>query len=76
MSTAAPRIYRAPDVCSRTGLSRSQIYRLVQLGQFPGPVQLSARVSGWVASEVDGWISSRIAASQRTAQCRPQTEPA
>lgn len=53
---------RLPQVKVRTGLSRSEIYRRVQCGDFPAPVPLGARASAWVASEVDAYIAARIAA--------------
>jgi prophage regulatory protein len=50
---------RLPTVIERTGLSRSSIYRLVQLGRFPAPVKLSERASAWRESDVVAWLESR-----------------
>jgi hypothetical protein len=47
--------------------TRSAIYRLCQLGQFPRPIALGPRASAWPSDEVDGWIAARIAASRRIA---------
>jgi prophage regulatory protein len=57
-------LLRLPAVVARTGLSRSAIYRLGQLGQFPRPVSIGPRASAWPSDEVDVWIASRIAASR------------
>ncbi|MBU8976399.1 AlpA family transcriptional regulator [Lysobacter sp. MMG2] len=53
---------RLPSVKARTGLSRSEIYRRIASGHFPQPVKLGSRASAWVASEVDAYIASRVAA--------------
>lgn len=52
-------ILRRPQVENKTGLGRSSIYRLIQLGQFPKPIKLTERSVGWLESEIDNWIQSR-----------------
>jgi prophage regulatory protein len=52
---------RLPQVKARTGLSRSEIYRRIAIGDFPAPVKLGQRASAWGKHEVDAWISQRIA---------------
>jgi prophage regulatory protein len=52
---------RLPQVKARTGLSRSEIYRRIAIGDFPAPVKLGQRASAWSKHEVDAWISQRIA---------------
>jgi prophage regulatory protein len=54
------RMLRLPEVVRRTALSRSQIYRLIELGTFPRQVSLSERAAGWVEEDVDGWLRERI----------------
>jgi prophage regulatory protein len=58
------RMLRLPDVMQKTGLSRSQIYRLIALGSFPTQIQLGDRSAGWIESEIDGWLGERIALSR------------
>jgi len=58
------RMLRLPEVVNRTALSRSQIYRLIELGTFPKQVALGERSAGWVEEEVDGWLRERIARSR------------
>jgi prophage regulatory protein len=49
------------EVMAQTGLSRSHVYSLAQIGHFPRQVKLTERSSAWVESEVQEWIESRIA---------------
>jgi prophage regulatory protein len=42
--------------------SKMHIWRLEKAGQFPRHVQVSAQRVAWVESEIDEWISARIAA--------------
>jgi prophage regulatory protein len=63
-------LLRLPAVIARTGLSRSAIYRLGQLGQFPRPVAIGPRASAWPSNEVDAWIAARIAASRAVTVAR------
>lgn len=63
MSTEV-RVLRLGAVCDKTGLRKSQIYRLESLGRFPARIKLSDRASGWVLTEIDHWILERIQASR------------
>jgi len=54
-------IIRLPQVIQKTGLSRSSIYAAIANGKFPKQIKLTKRSSGWLESEVDSWISSRVA---------------
>lgn len=53
------QILRLPQVTSAVGLSRATIYRLLSERRFPQPVRLSSQAVGWLASEVEEWITSR-----------------
>lgn len=55
-------ILRLPDVVKITGVCRSNLYALIQRGQFPKPVKLSVRSVGWRQSEVNTWLSELKAA--------------
>ena len=55
-------LLRMPEIVRRTGLSRSTVYRMVERGEFPGPVQLTSRTVAWASCDVDGWIKRRISA--------------
>jgi len=54
-------IIRLPQVVSLTGLCKSSIYSLIVKGEFPKQIKLTSRSSGWLESEVDQWISDRVA---------------
>jgi len=50
---------RIGNVCRLTGLSKPTIYRLIRRGEFPRPVRLSLRASGWLLSDVESFVLSR-----------------
>jgi len=54
-------IIRLPQVIQKTGLSRSSIYSAIADKAFPAQLKLTQRSSGWLESEVDQWISDRVA---------------
>lgn len=54
------RVIRLPEVIKITGLSRSTIYTHINYGLFPKNINLGARSVGWLESEVDAWLQSRI----------------
>ena len=54
------KFLRLPEVKDAVGMSRSQIYRLIQLGQFPKPVKIGARVSVWPDNIVKEWQEARL----------------
>lgn len=47
-----------------TGLSRSTIYAMMKNGTFPKSLSLGARAIGWLESDIQSWIDSRISASK------------
>jgi prophage regulatory protein len=51
---------RLPQVIELTGLAKSSIYRLIDEGDFPKQIQLGARSVGWVKSQVEDWILSKV----------------
>lgn len=61
-------ILRRRQVEARTGLSRSSIYNKLSAKSqqydptFPVQVRLGADAVGWLESEVEAWIQSRIEA--------------
>jgi prophage regulatory protein len=62
MTTTPAQMLRLIDVTRVTGLSRSTIYRMQALGQFPKAVKLTARTVAWMAHEIAQWLTSRVAA--------------
>ncbi|MGH7239911.1 MAG: AlpA family transcriptional regulator [Candidatus Saccharimonadales bacterium] len=56
----ATALLRLPQVRQLTGLSRSEIYRRMGLGEFPAKVSLGVRAVGWIETEIQQWIEGRI----------------
>jgi prophage regulatory protein len=54
-------IIRLPKTIEKTGLSRSTIYKLESLGDFPKKIKLSPRTMGFLESEVDKWLADKAA---------------
>lgn len=55
-------LLRWPDVQSCCGLSRSRAHELAAEGKFPKPVKIGGgRASAWIKSEIEAWISTKIA---------------
>ena len=46
-----------------TGQSRSNIYRLIRLGQFPKPIRLGGNAIGWRLSSIRQWVAEREGAA-------------
>ena len=59
MSTQT-RIIRLTEVIEIVGLGKSSIYALMKKGDFPKQIKLGARASGWIESEIDEWIETRV----------------
>ena len=53
-------LLKIQKVIELTTLSRSTIYRLVEIGKFPKPVKLTTRTIGWVEEEVKEFIQNKI----------------
>ena len=58
-------VLRLEQVKKASGLPGSTIYALGRKGEFPRPFKLSAKSSGWLASEVESWRQARIEASRK-----------
>lgn len=60
MSQTEPEVLlRAHEVCRRTTLSRTAIYRAIRLGTFPRPVKVTKFVSAWREADINEWIRAR-----------------
>lgn len=56
---SSEKILKLKEVVDIVGLSRSSVYTLIQRGEFPRPIKMSMRSSGWLRSEIETWIASR-----------------
>jgi prophage regulatory protein len=60
-------ILRLPEVEKRTGLRRASIYRRAAAGTFPKPIRMGPNSTGWLESEIDGFIAEAVAQRDRGA---------
>ena len=58
------QMLRLENVKSKTGLSRSTIYRLMDEGLFSNQINLGYRAVAWLESEVDNWLDEKISSSR------------
>ncbi|WP_164280630.1 helix-turn-helix transcriptional regulator [Stenotrophomonas indicatrix] len=58
------RLLRRSEVMLRVGMAKSTLYSRISAGTFPKPVPVGCSVR-WVESEVEAWISERIAARDK-----------
>lgn len=54
------RFLRLPEVLSRAGVAKTQLYALVKKGDFPAP-RKAGRMSYWPDFEVTAWQHARLA---------------
>ena len=50
------------EVLSRTSLSKTHTYRLINVGTHPRPVPLGPHRVAFLESEVEEWMADRVAA--------------
>jgi prophage regulatory protein len=62
ITTPPARILRLPEVMARVGLKRASIYQHMAAGTFPKQIALGVRAVGWLESEIDTWLTTRIQA--------------
>ena len=65
----AIELIRLPEVRRRTGLSISDIYRLMNAGKFPKSIPLGARTVAWSGDEIEKWVMD-IIANRETARAK------
>lgn len=56
------RVIRKKELLTMLGLSDPTIYRMEKAGKFPMRLRLGGNSCGWLASEVEAWISEKAAA--------------
>ena len=61
------KILKVKQVAEELNVSVQQIYKLVSKGRFPKPIKLGERGSGWLTSEIDAWLQSRVDARDEEA---------
>ena len=55
-------IYRLPDILTISRLGKTSLYTEIKKGTFPAPISLTegGRAVGWLRSDVDVWLESRV----------------
>ncbi|NKF23067.1 helix-turn-helix transcriptional regulator [Solimonas marina] len=66
--TAEVHLLRLPDVCQRTGLSKTTVYQRERDGAFPKRLKLGARLSVWRSDEIAAYIEKCTASARGDAQ--------
>jgi prophage regulatory protein len=56
------KILRLKQVIEMTGTSKTTIYRWINDGVFPRPINLSAKSVAWLECDINEWIQSKIEA--------------
>lgn len=65
ISNTPLRGLRLPAVAERLQCSKSQVWRLSAIGALKSPVKVSPRITIWLESDIDEYLSER-AQSHRT----------
>lgn len=52
-------IYRPKELAQVIGVAPSTLYQWVAAGEFPKPIKLAGRATGWRAEDITEWIDSR-----------------
>ena len=60
MKNAEVKFLRLQQVRDITQLSRSSIYRLMETGDFPRQIPLTARSVVWVKAHIEDWCNEKI----------------
>jgi len=58
-------IWRLPEVMGRTGLPRSTIYHKMSQNEFPQSINLGVRSVGWIADEVEQFLTDCVNRSRQ-----------
>ncbi|API87537.1 helix-turn-helix transcriptional regulator [Francisella uliginis] len=56
------KILRLKQVVEMTGTSKTTIYRWINAGTFPKPINLSHVSVGWLEADINDWIQSKVEA--------------
>ena len=58
------RFIRRREVENIIALSRSAIYAMIAIGEFPKPIPIGRYAVAWCESEVRAWMAARIAGAR------------
>ena len=57
-------LIRLREAMKITGFGRSQIYKLINIGEFPKQIQISPGSVAWLESELETWMKEQIRLSR------------
>jgi len=58
------QIRKIEEVEKIVKLGKASIYRMAKQGEFPKPIKIGKRSSGWIESEIQQWLEDRVKASR------------
>jgi len=64
MNISNKKLIRLSAVINKTGYSKSWIYKLINLKQFPQPIKIGSRAVAFIEGEIDEWIEALISKSR------------
>ncbi len=53
-------VLREKDVLQQVRISKSQLWRLINRGQFPKPIKISERCNAWDSRQIDAWLTEKF----------------
>ncbi|HDR9017870.1 AlpA family transcriptional regulator [Burkholderia multivorans] len=65
------QVMRMKDVVKKIGLCRATVYAMIKRGEFPRPIRIGERATGWRESELEAWLAKRSAAREHSAPGLP-----
>lgn len=54
------KLLRLPQVLERVAFKKSKLWKMVSEETFPQPIKISHKVTVWIESEIDQWVTDRI----------------
>jgi prophage regulatory protein len=60
-----PKIVRRPEVLKLLQVSRSNLYKKIEQGLWPAPIQLGARAVAWLSNENERVVGAMIAGQSK-----------
>ncbi|MCC5451689.1 AlpA family transcriptional regulator [Rheinheimera sp. UJ51] len=61
------RLLKRSEVSKATTLCKTSIYELMKTGDFPKPINIGGRRVAWLQSDIETWITDRLALAGRAA---------
>lgn len=59
-----PKVIAPEDLPKLYNIPTSTAYALAAKGEFPKPIQLTAKRSGWLTLDLDRWLQGRVEAGR------------